>query len=216
MNVLDRFVSFFSPVAGVRRAAARQLLGSYIRDYAAAQFGRRNRGWRARSTSANAEVASGFGILRERARDFVRNGWAGQRILDVMTSHVIGTGIMTVPNTGSDRADNRYRLLREEWEAQSDIEGVLDYGGQQALLLRSMIEGGDCVQRFIPVRLQDAGRTVPLRLQGLEGDAIDITRDSVVDGSVRLGIKLGDWGRRQGLYLHKAHPGETGVVNVEP
>ncbi|MFD1328286.1 phage portal protein [Mycoplana ramosa] len=216
MNVLDRFVSFFNPQAGVQRAAARQVLSAWHRDYAAAQHGRRNRSWRARGTSANAEVATGFVTLRDRARDFVRNSWAGQRILDVMTSHVIGTGIMTVPNTGSDRDDNRYKLLREEWEAQSDVEGVLDYGGQQALLLRSMIEGGDSVQRMIPISLADAGRGVALRLQSLEGDSIDTSRDAVPDGTVRLGVKLGDWGARQGLYLHRSHPGETGLASIEP
>lgn len=216
MNVLDKLVSFFSPQAGVQRAAARSVLETYHRDYAAAQHGRRNRSWRARGSSANAEVASALSTLRDRARDFVRNSWAGQRILDVMTSHVIGTGIMTVPNTGSDRDDNRYKLLREEWEAQSDVEGVLDFGGQQALLLRSMIEGGDSVQRMIPISLADAGRGVPLRLQSLEGDSIDTAHDSLVDGTVRLGVRLGEWGARQGLYLHRHHPGETGIVNVEP
>src|SRR5690606_10649074 len=109
----------------------------------------------------------------------------------------------------------RYRLAREEWEASSDAEGVLDYGGQQALILRSMVEGGDSVLRMLPVTLADAGTTVPLRLQGLEGDQIDTMRDHVLDQSVRLGVKYGEWGRREGVYLHKVHPGELTVGNVE-
>ncbi|MBB3315125.1 lambda family phage portal protein [Rhizobium sp. BK181] len=214
MNVLDKVISFFDPVSGVNRAAARQLLrSSEKRDYAAAQFGRRNKAWRGRGTSATTEVAGALTTLRDRARDFVRNGWAGQRILDVLTSHVIGTGIMTVPNTGSDRADNRYRLLREEWEERSDIEGVLDYGGQQSLILRSMAEGGDSVLRMLPISLADAGSSVPLRLQGLEGDLIDTSRDSLLgrESNVRLGVQIGEWNLREGLYLHSAHPGDGGV-----
>jgi lambda family phage portal protein len=191
------------------------------RDYNSAQRGRRNRDSVARPTSANAEIGQAMGTLRDRSRAFVRNSWAGQRILDVLTSHVIGTGIMTVPNTGSDRLDNRYRLLREEWEASSDIENVLDYGGQQALMFRSMVEGGDSVLRLVPRRLQDSPRTLPFRLHGLEGDQIDAGRDSIFGSpgetsSVRLGIKIGEWGEREGAYLHPNHPGEMVVGNISP
>lgn len=202
------------------------ILGNIIerivkRDYNAAKSGRRNRPVSARNTSANAEIGRAMTTLRDRSREFVRNSWAGQRILDVLTSHVVGTGIMTIPNTGSDKIDNRYRLLREEWEQSSDIEGVLDYGAQQSLLLRSTVEGGDSVMRMIPVRLADSPRVLPFRLQGLEGDQIDLTRDSVLGSPgntefVRLGVKIGDWGVRQGLYLWKNHPGEMIVGNLEP
>jgi lambda family phage portal protein len=222
MNILDKFVSVFSPESGVRRAAARQMLDAYDRgrDYAAAGNGRRNKNWRARGTSATTEIASAMTFLRNRSREFVRNSWAGQRILDVLTSHVIGTGIMTVPETGSDRNDKAYSLVREEWEENCDIEGVMDYGGLQGLMLRSMVEGGDAVLRMLPIKMDDAGRTVPFRILGLEGDQIDTTRDSVyglknADSSVRLGIKLGDWGARQGIYLHRRHPGEAGAGNIE-
>ncbi|NTI92272.1 phage portal protein [Agrobacterium rhizogenes] len=202
------------------------ILGNIIdwlarRDYNAAKYGRRNRPIMSRQTSANAEIGKAMGTLRDRSREFVRNSWAGERILDVLTSHVIGTGIMTVPNTGSDRIDNRYRLLREEWEQSSDIEGVLDYGAQLALGFRSMVEGGDSVLRMVPVRIADSPRILPFRLQGLEGDQIDVTRDNLLGSPgntefVRLGVKIGDWGVRQGLYLWKNHPGEMVVGNIDP
>lgn len=222
MNLLDKFVSVFSPESGVRRAAARQSLEAYERrrDYAAAGNGRRNKGWKARGTSATTEVAAAFSTLRDRAREFCRNSPFGHRILDVMTAHVVGTGIMTVPDTGSDRADKRYRLAREQWEEISDREGVLDYGGQQALLFRSMLEGGDSVLRMLPVSMNDAAGSVPFRLLGLEGDSIDTSRDNILSprgqsSMLRLGIQVGEWGERQGLYLHRRHPGDMGVGNIE-
>jgi lambda family phage portal protein len=191
------------------------------REYASAGFGRRNRTRIAPHTSANAEIHRALGTLRDRSRAFVRDSWAGQRILDVLTSHVIGTGIMTVPNTGNDKIDNKYRLLREEWEASSDVEGVLDFGAQQSLLFRSMVEGGDSVLRMIPMRLADSPDALPFRLQGLEGDQIDGWRDGIIaspgdTSHVRMGIKIGDWGVRQGMYLWKVHPGEMVVGNIEP
>jgi hypothetical protein len=193
MNALDRLISVFSPQAGLRRAAARASLEGFERSYAAGQSGRRNKGWTGRGTSANVEVGQALATLRNRAREFVRDSWAGQRILDVLVSHVVGTGITVVPNTGSDRADSQFRLAYEEWQAQADLEGVLDAPTMQGLALRSMVEGGDSVIRFIDLTSQEADGSVPFRLQGLEGDQIDASRDYGLAGSnTRLGVELGD------------------------
>ncbi len=217
MNVIDRVIDAVAPVWGVRRAAARLALAGYgygeaSRAYAAAKNGRRNKGWNGRSTSANAEIGSSLRDLRNRSREFVRDSWAGQRMLDVLTSHVVGTGIITVPDTGSDRDDNRAKLVFEEWSAVADVERFLDWQGMQAMVLRSMVEGGDTVVRYIDIKMSDAGRTVPFRLLGLEGDQIDTAKDAVAvasgEHSIRLGVQLGEWGRRQGLHLLESHPGE--------
>ena len=94
MNILDRTIALFAPGTGLRRANARAMLDQYHeRDYAAARHGRRNRGWRSRSTSANVEIAGALTALRDRSREFVRDSWQGQRILDVLVAHAVGTGI---------------------------------------------------------------------------------------------------------------------------
>lgn len=213
MNALDRIIGAVAPAWGVRRAAARQMLDSYgERAYAAAKSGRRNKGWSGRSTSANAEVGSSLRDLRNRSREFVRDTWMGQRILDVLVSHAIGTGIVTTPNTGSDRADNQIKSVLQEWSENADIEGVLDWPGIQALAVRSMVEGGDTVVRHVDITMANAGRTVPFRLLGLEGDSIDTSKDLVAHNSgnkrIRLGVQLGAWGQREGLHLFEEHPGE--------
>lgn len=220
MNPLDRIISTIAPVWGVRRSAARQMLDAHSRAYAAAKHGRRNKGWSGKSTSANAEVGTSLRDLRNRSREFVRDSWAGQRMLDVLVSHSVGTGILTVSDTGSDRVDNQVKSVLQEWSESSDIEGVMDWPGQQALAVRSMIEGGDSVLRFIDIPLADAGRTIPVRLLGLESDQIDISRDMLPGSGSRLGVELGEWGRRKGLWLYDRHPGEysaapasSGLVN---
>ncbi|RWN11770.1 phage portal protein [Mesorhizobium sp.] len=213
MNVLDRLIGVFSPENGLRRANARAMLDQVDKRYGAARTGRRNKGWSGRGTSANVEVGQALATLRNRAREFVRDSWAGQRILDVLVSHVVGTGINVVPNTGSDRADRQFNLVREEWQEQADVEGVLDEGTMQGLALRSMVEGGDTVIRMIDLPMNRANGTVPFRLLGLEGDQIDTRHDSRL-GVVgeRLGVQLGDWGRREGLWLFEQHPGEQGYT----
>lgn len=210
MNILDKVVSVFAPEAGLRRAAARSMLDQYReREYAAAQTGRRNKAWRARSTSANTEVGGALRALRDRARAFVRDRWAGQRVLDVLAAHVVGTGIQIVADTGSDRADKAFKIAFEEWQEQSDAEGVMNFGAQQALSVRSMVEGGDTVTRFIDLSMNDADGSVPFRILGLEGDNIDTSRDRLNGDTTRLGVELGDWGRRRGLWLLREHPGDA-------
>lgn len=216
MNLLDKFVSVFSPESGVRRAAARTVLEQYQeRDYAAAQAGRRNRSWRARATSANVEVGGALSTLRNRARAFVRDKWMGTRILDVLASHVVGTGILVVADTGSDRADKAFNSAFGEWQEICDVEGVMNFGAHQALTVRSMVEGGDCVTRMIDLSMNEADGTVPFRLQGLEGDSIDTSRDRFAGSNVRLGVELGEWGRRKGLWLLKEHPGDSYASAVQ-
>lgn len=208
MNALDRMIATVAPVWGAQRLGARQMLDAHARAYAAARSGRRNKGWTGRSSSANGEVASSLRELRNRSREFVRDSWAGQRMLDVLVGNVIGAGIQTVPNTGSDRIDNVVKSVFQEWSENADVEGVLDWPAMQALTLRSTIEGGDTVIRFIDISMGDAGRTVPLRLLGLEGDQIDTSRDGQSGINSRLGVELGVWGRRRGLWLLDDHPGE--------
>lgn len=203
-NPLDRVVGFFSPQAGLARARARLQL----RQYDAALSGPRRQGFAGRSSSANGEIGGALRPLRDRARSMVRNTPHGHAIVDVMVRHVVGTGIMPVWNTGSDRLDTQVRLLWEEWEGRADVEGELDFYAQQALWVRSMIEGGESLLRFVDLRWQDDPRQ-PLRLQLLEGDHIDGSRDGTVDGQrTRLGVRLGDWSRRLGYWLFENHPGE--------
>lgn len=210
MNALDRMIASIAPVWGAQRLGARQMLDAHARAYAAARSGRRNKNWSGRSTSANMEIGASLRELRNRSREFVRDSWVGQRILDVISGHTVGAGIVSVPNTGSDRLDIAAKLAIEEWIAVADIEGILDWFGLQALAVRTMAEGGEAILRFHDIRIAEAGNTVPFRLQGLEGDLIDTSRDGTFDSGSRLGVVLGEWGNRRGIWLFQRDPREFG------
>lgn len=204
LNWIDRAVGYAFPAAGVRRAQYRAALNSY----SGAVTGKRQSGFGPRGVSANSAVGGAFGTLRDRVRHLVRNNGNVHAIVDVSVRHLVGTGITPLWNTGSDRVDNQLDLLWEEQVARSDIEGELSYYAQQELAVRSMIEGGDAALRFVDVRYVDDRRT-PMRLQLLEGDQIDASRNGVFDGrKVRLGVALSEWGSRDGYYVYPEHPGE--------
>lgn len=204
-------LAWVAPGAAMKRARALTTLAGLdgTRAYDGARAGRRGASFSAGATSANVEIGTALARLRDRSRDLVRNTSAGARIIDIHVGHTIGTGIKAVPDNGSDKIDKPLTELYEEWCATSDVEGINCFGGQQAIAYRSMLEGGDSVIRKIPLRM-DSGERVPLKLQVLEGDFIDATRDQGVfeQQMSRLGVGLGPFDRRTGYWLHARHPGD--------
>lgn len=209
--MFEKVIKAISPEWALRRASANAMLDQFDTEkrYAAGRMGRRNKGWLGRSTSANSEIARHLSTVTNRAHEFARNHWAGKRILDVFVSHAIGKGIQTIVDTGNDKRNLAIKNHLEEWSESADIEGVLNWGGMQSLAMRGMIEAGNTVVRHIPIGLNDAGRTIPFRLQGLEGAQIDTSKEGLLaDNKTRLGVSMGDFGKRNGLWLYEEHPSE--------
>jgi len=206
-----------------------------MRIYDGAAPGRRATAWRTRHTAANAEIQTALRALRDRARDLVRNTPHASRILNVWVNHAVGTGLRPVCKTGAAGLDKRVQQLWEDWQASADVEGVLSFAGQQCLAVRSMIESGEVVIRFIDRKPDDPDveTPVPLKIQLLEADFIDQYREGIYGmtpgrgdlGDLgltaetkrsRLGVGLGDYDRRTGLWLFPWHPGEITTYNLRP
>lgn len=226
MNRLDRVIGYFAPTTAIKRIRARNA----IRAYEGAAVGRRSSAWKTLHTAANAEIQLAMRPLRDRSRDLARNTPHAPRMMDVFVAHTIGTGLVPVPATGSDRIDNAVQQLWDDWCEQCDVTGQLNYGAMQALALRSTIESGEVVSRFIDIPIDEKinGKTVavPMQLQLLESDYIDQFRDGLYadmreanDSRLvrsRLGVGLGDFDRRIGLWLWPYHPGEITTLNLRP
>ncbi len=207
MSRILQALAWVAPKAALERAHAVALL-SAKREYDGARRDRRAGGWHAKGSSANVELGPAIKLLRHRSRELVRNTSIGARLIDVLVAHIIGTGVLCVPQSGSDRLDKLLSEMFAEWAEYSDVEGELDFAGQQMMALRSMLEGGDSITRFVDQPL-DGSRGLPMRLQVLEGDHLDESRDGGVLGTdARLGVILGEWGVRKGYWLFKRHPGE--------
>jgi lambda family phage portal protein len=216
-NALDRLIGYVSPERGAARARARQA----IRVYEGADRGRRGAAWQATGSSANGELQNALAPLRDRSRDLARNNPWASRMLDIMSSHIVGNGIVPVSNTGSDKIDNRVNSLWEDFVDQADVTGCLSFYAMQDLAVRSMIESGDVAGRFIDTELRDS-TAVPFQIQLLESDFIDASREGLFalaadDKAVgvkrsRLGVGLGDYDRWLGLWLYQRHPGEAASI----
>lgn len=209
MNALDRAIYAVAPQWGMNRLRARLA----VRHYEAASVGRRTAGWSRSNTDVNAANKPALALLRDHARDLVRNNaWAaeGKRVI---VDHTIGYGIRPkAEGTGADRANYLWRRWADTTEC--DADGKLDMSGLQALALSTIVESGEVIIRRRWRKPED-GLSVPIQLQILEPDFLDMTRDGTTNpenGNVIVqGKEYDKIGRCVAYWLYEKHPGASGV-----
>lgn len=202
---LDRAIALLSPRWGRARAQDRLI----ARHYEAASSGRRTSGWHRKTTDANA-AASGatLAYLRAQARDLTRNNRWAKRGLRRVTGRTVGWGIRPKPRGGGAE---RIMEAWEQWAetTQCDAAGRLTMYGLQRLVMRTVVESGECLVRRRRRRPED-GLAVPLQLQILEPDHIDTSMDGVIGpsgGKIVQGVEFDLLGRRVAYWLFDEHPG---------
>ena len=183
--------------------------------YDAAGMGRRMRGWVAPSTGPNRAIA-GLQNIRNRARDAARNDWTGESATQKWVSNLIGVGI--TPRLKRIPAGKRKRDLSDLWERwvqQSDADGVLNFYGQQGLVVRAWLDSGEVFVRK-RIRRMDGTMQVPLQVQLIEADFVPLMDSDAwpglpVGNKIRQGIELDRRGQRVAYWMHREHPGDGGI-----
>jgi lambda family phage portal protein len=187
------------------KEAQKQLAVSHLRAFESAKESRRTENWYTRNGGPNADIRTAWRLLTQRHQDLVdSNPWAAQAVR-VIKNNWIGEGIIGSPMGGP----KRYNQAWEEWtnSVECDFNGKQNWYGLQSLGARTTaVRGSHLIRRRIDERMMDQG-LVPLRLQVLEPDMLDFSRD---DGSrIRFGQQYSRNGRLEGYYIRETHPGET-------
>ena len=190
MNWLDRAIGAVAPGAGLRRARQRQAMAVLARAYEGAKLGRRTEGWVAAGTGANAEIAPAIARLRDRSRDLVRNNPYAAKAVTALVSNMIGTGLL--PRAGRRRRSwpPMPTSCGRRSPLAADADGLTDFCGLQALIVRSLVESGAVLVR-LRERVED-GLPVLLQLQVLEADQLDTAKTEALrdGGFVVQGIEF--------------------------
>ena len=179
--------------------------------YDAAGTGRRLRGWNPPASGPNRAI-EGLATVRNRARDALRNEWAGASAARVWTTNLIGTGILPRPATADLALKARLNALWADWCPFADADGVLDFYGLQTLATRNWFASGEIFVRLRARRPED-GLPVPLQLQLLESDMVPLLDLDSAPGlpaghRIRSGIELDRVGRRSAYWMFREHPGD--------
>ncbi len=209
MAKLEDLIARVAPKWAAERAYFRHVYGSF-RAYDAARVGRRTDGWVTPGTSANAEIGPAVSRMRARARDLARNTEVGAQAVRKISAHTVGTGI-NPRLVSEDRAERR--RAAERWRAFSescDPEDLTDFGGKQLEVMQTVVESGLAFVRYLP-RPARWGMAVPLQIQILEPDYLDVARNEVGnDGRVIIqGVEFDGDGRRVAHWLFEEHPGDV-------
>lgn len=190
-NFIDRAIEYVAPGIAARRMRARVSIHA-ARGFDGAKRGPRSAGWRASGASSTAEVLPALGVLRNRARDLVRNNPHIRRALKILVANAIGTGVQ------AKFTDKALQKLWKRWVKVCDAGGLLDFYGLQAQAYKALKESGEVLLRF-RTRLPQDGMEVPLQLQILEIDFLDTLKVGAVDGGfIVAGVQFNMIGQRTG------------------
>lgn len=205
MNAFEKLIATVAPRAAFKRMQARLAVDMLSkRSYEGASRGRRTENWRTSGRSQNAENERSLPVLRDRARDLVRNEPFATNALEVIVSETIGYGIKAEIKNSTGRGLDPLKEAFKDWSANCDYDGRLGYYGIQELVMRTIVESGECL--IVRRKMPSSSGLIPFKLQVLEPDYLDTIR---IDGDTIQGIKYLD-GKRVGYWLWKDHPGDTG------
>lgn len=210
-NIIDSIIDYFSPSAGTKRIRAR-MLGEAMRKYDGADRGRRTAGWHTSGSSANAETKGQLTVLRNRSRDLIRNNPYAAKASQVIVANTIGTGIIPQVKDKSAARSKRYQDAWRSWAETTacDVDGHHDIYGLQSLIMRTVVESGECLIRRVNTRQLNNG-VAPLKIQVLEPDYLDTNKDGLQgagDTTIIQGIEYNRQNEVVAYWLYEQHPGD--------
>jgi lambda family phage portal protein len=212
MSIIDNFIKLFSPSLALKRSqnrAALALVDTQKRRYEGATKGRRAKNWRTNGYSQNTDLRLDLATLRNRSRDLGRNNPYAKKAVQAIANNTIGLGVRPKPFNMSASAERKLKSAWMDWaeKIKCDYDDNLTFYGIQKLVMRSLAESGEVI---IVKKYENR----ELKLQVLESDHIDTTRDSTNElGYSVMGIQFNSNGKKIGYWLYDNHPGEFNRVS---
>jgi lambda family phage portal protein len=188
-------------VQALRRAVAIE----YLRAFEAGKKSRRTENWYTNSLGPNADMRRVLHAIVRRHQDLVDSDPWASKAVSVVVNNWVGDGIIGAPFNATKRFADGWRDWSESIDC--DWDGLGNFYAKQSLIARTVAVRGSClVRRRIDESMLSQGM-VPLKLQVLEPDYLDVSKD---DGAkIRFGKQYLDDGRLEGYWIRRAHPGES-------
>jgi lambda family phage portal protein len=209
----------FGRVVGLRRQLEQEKTRTtnLKRMYAAAQNNRLTSDWISQATSADSEVRGSIRMLRNRARQLVRDSDFAKSALRAVKNNVVGTGIKMQAQVRMQRggrlAEEVNANIEEEFKRwgsakRCHVGGKLSWYDIQRLCVTSMLESGEVFVRI--VRQSFGNSKVPMALELIESDLLDDDYNAIEKNGneIRMGVEIDKWGRPVAYHFFDYHPGD--------
>jgi lambda family phage portal protein len=178
--------------------------GMVQRAFEGAKQSRRTENWFTTMGGPNTDIKAAWRWLVGRHQDLIDNEPYAAKAVRELVKGWVGDGVMGTPVGGT----RRLRTMWEDWCDSNlcDFYGRTNFYGLQVQAARCVVARGSVlIRRRFDERLMRRGLP-PLRLQVLEPDWLDFSRD---DGSlIRFGKQFNPDGQLEGYWIRRQHPGE--------
>lgn len=208
MGILDFFRREPAPAAApVRR-----------RSYQGAAYNRLLADWITSTNSLDADLRKDLKRLRERSRDLVKNNDYARNAQRVITNNTVGQGItmqaavkMRRGGRMDDTTNGAIEAAWAKWKRKQICHtgGVLSFIDIERQVMNAMPEAGEIFIRM--VKQSFGGSRVPLALEVIEADRLDVDLNEIAKGSgneIRMGVERDQWGRPVAYHFKRQHPGD--------
>lgn len=204
-NIIDNFIGYINPAAGLKRIQNRTAMNLVKRGYESARRDRRTKGWNAREDYNSGKTISEVRTSRARSRDLFKNNPYAFKAHTSISNNTIGTGILPAIQ------DKTTKKVWKEWAEDTavDFDGHFDFYGLQHLCMKTMSVHGEVLILRIKTKFQ-AGR-VPLELKAIAPVYLDTSRDVDNDGKggyIIGGVQFGSSGKITGYWIFDRNPSD--------
>jgi len=177
--------------------------------FQAANARRRLSQWLPNKGTINTLVTQGGEILRDRARDMVRNNPHAASAADSYCGNLIGTGIRPSSLIPDPTLRTEVNKLWAQWACECDSDGMVDFYGLQELVARALFEAGEVFLRYRPRSIED-GLCVPLQLHVIESDMLDFSYNLLAENGnlIMNGVEFDNRHQRVAYHFWPYHPGQ--------
>lgn len=216
-TVIDRLVSYISPLAAVKRAQARAVLAYYE-----AGRGDKLRKQRRETGTGNTAVQAAGLSLRQQARHLEQNYDIALGVINVLVNNVVGVdgiGIEPQPRradgTIDDQLAREIMTLWRNWCKKPEVTWCHDWASSQRMIVRSWLRDGECFVQLVEGTnaFINHGTLVPFSVEMLECDFVPLDFAALPSAAARevvQGIEIDSWGRPTAYNVYKSNPLESG------
>jgi lambda family phage portal protein len=197
VNFVDRAVAFVSPVAGMRRQAARRMLERSAPAARSRFAGRSERDFYLNTGNPN-DARSKRLVDRQTILQLVAENPFARKAINALLNGLVAWGV-----TGAPQGSKALKIEFAKWIKSPSYDTRHDFYGLQELFVRSMLRDGEV---FIVKRTVKVTSGVPLRIQLLDKGMLATHK---VGANIERGIEYDSERRPIAYHFVKVRPGST-------